>query len=82
VLYVATIAVAALVFGAALDALAGVLPVPVVEGHAHRVLPEPVLVAGGGVLVVFLAWSVWRWVRRRLKRAAEPAAAEHAAERS
>ncbi|MBL7140467.1 MAG: permease [Planctomycetes bacterium] len=79
-MYVGTIAVVAIGCGAALNALAGALALDVTAGATAEVLPEPVRVAGGVVLGVYLAWSVGRWVWRRWPRADAKAACGSACE--
>ncbi len=68
VLYVGTIVVIALACGAALDAAMGALALEVTSEHAHRLLPQGALVAGGLVLGLYLAYAVGRWVHRMCRR--------------
>lgn len=67
-LYVGTIAVLALVCGAALNAVTGALAVDVMPEHVHRLLPEWVYVATGVLLGAYLLHAVGRWVYRKIPR--------------
>lgn len=67
-LYVATIAVLALVCGAALNAVAGALAADVVPEHVHRLMPEWVYVAGGLLLAAYLLHALARWLYQKVLR--------------
>ena len=69
-LYVATIAVMALVCGAVLDLAVGAWSVKVSLGEAHEVLPAWVYIGGAVLLAAYLAHSVVRWFVRKLRPAA------------
>jgi len=78
-LYVGTIVVIALACGAALDAAMDALALEVTSEHAHRLLPQGVLAAGGVVLGLYLAHAVGRWVHRTWRwRTAGPGQAQPA----
>ena len=66
-LYVATIAVMALVCGAILDLATGAWSVNVVPDEIHEILPAWVYIAGAVLLGAYLAHSVVRWIVRRIR---------------
>lgn len=68
VLYVGTIAVLALVCGAALNLLAAALAIDVTTKHVHQIMPEWVYVAGAVLLAAYLAHAVGRWIWRKVPR--------------
>jgi hypothetical protein len=69
-LYVATIAVMALVCGAVLDLAVSAWSVNVSLGEVHEILPAWVYVGGAVLLASYLAHSVVRWFVRKLRPAA------------
>ncbi|MBE3069885.1 MAG: SO_0444 family Cu/Zn efflux transporter [Planctomycetes bacterium] len=66
VIYVATIAVMALVCGVVLDEIAAAAPVGDAHHHVHEIMPPWLYTVGGIVLGLYLLHAVVRWVVRKV----------------
>jgi uncharacterized protein len=72
-MYIGTIVVMSLVCAAGLNLVVGTFQLKVMYEEVHELVPPWLLGAGAAVLMAFLAWSLSRWVWRKLPWSGAPA---------